>query len=264
MVWDCHWHLGGAESGDDVLRALDAAGVDRVCLFADYAGESSEAQNASIDRIAGIAAVDSERIFGLAWIEPTLANAADDVERAIADKGLRGVKMIPHHWEPCSEAIFPVYERIERLGVPLMMHSGILFGFEDSSRFCRPVLYEGLIHFPKLRFSLAHIGWPWTDECLAVAGRFRAAVRKGDGEMQMFIDMAPGAPAPWRVDAIRKAIAYLGPERLMYGSDAAPYCPEYSAEILAAERRILQQEIGLGADAMEQIMWRTCAAMFGV
>src|SRR5574340_948191 len=89
-----------------------------------------------------------DRVIPFAWIEPTLPRAVEEVERCIVDYGLRGVKMIPNHWYPTDEAVFPVYARIEELGVPIIFHSGILYGYEDCSRFCRPVLYEALINFP--------------------------------------------------------------------------------------------------------------------
>ncbi|MCD6469707.1 hypothetical protein J7L29_02790 [Candidatus Bathyarchaeota archaeon] len=43
--------------------------------------------------------------------------------------------MIPDHWYPYDEFMYPIYERVEELGVPIIFHSGILFGFKDSSRF---------------------------------------------------------------------------------------------------------------------------------
>jgi predicted TIM-barrel fold metal-dependent hydrolase len=82
--------------------------------------------------------------------------------------------MIPDHWYPYDEFMYPIYEKAEKLGVPIIFHSGILFGFKDSSRFCRPVNYEVLLNFPDLKFALAHISWPWVDECIALWGRFRS------------------------------------------------------------------------------------------
>lgn len=262
-VWDCHWHLSGNASADEILRAMDSAGIERICLFGRQSYRDIAEQRVFTDEIAAIAAVAPDRVYGLIRVDPRLPSAADEIERAIAGKGLRGVKMLPDHWEPCDEAIFPVYARIEALGVPLMMHSGILFGHQDSSRFCRPVLYEALLHFPALRFSLAHIGWPWTDECLAVAGRFRAAVGYSSGpEMQMYVDITPGTPPAWRKDALAKALAYVGPQRMVFGSDATTSGAAYAAEMLAQDRRILCDELGVDEDAQRWIFWDACADMF--
>ena len=45
-----------------------------------------------------------------------------------------------------------VYE--DRKGI---FHSGILFGFGDGSRFCRPVFYEAFLNTPGVEFALSHI-----------------------------------------------------------------------------------------------------------
>jgi predicted TIM-barrel fold metal-dependent hydrolase len=79
----------------------------------------------------------------------------------------------------------------------------------------------------------------------------------------MYVDLTPGAPAAWRSDALAKAVAYLGPRRLIFGSDASPANPEYTAQIIEADRRILRDQIGLDDDAMEWVFWRSCAGMFG-
>jgi len=261
-VWDSHWHLWGGESGDDVLRTMDEAGLDRISLFGRYAGESDAAHREADDHLARVVAADPGRIYGLPWIEPLLPGACDEIERAIGDLGLRGVKMIPMRWEPCSEAVFPVYERIQSLGVPLQLHSGILFGCGESSRFCRPVLYEALLSFPKLRFSLAHISWPWTDECLALAGQFRAA-QASPADRQIWVDCTPGTPPEWRRDALYKAVSYLGPEWLFFGSDAAAGHAGVVTGFEKRDREILGADLGLDADALDQYFWRSAAEFYG-
>ena len=65
-----------------------------------------------------IVAENPERLIGFAWIDPLLPNAKNEVERVIVDYRLQGIKMIPNHLYPYEERIFPVYERIEELGLP--------------------------------------------------------------------------------------------------------------------------------------------------
>jgi hypothetical protein len=128
--------------------------------------------------------------------------------------------MLPDHWAPCDDFMFPVYETIEALGMPIIFHAGILWGNADSSRFCRPALYESVIHFPKLKIALAHIGWPWTDECIAVVNRFVSIARHGKRKNpQVFIDCTPGTPPVYRKEAFRRALACCGANMMLYGSD---------------------------------------------
>jgi len=270
-IWDCHCHCRGEETGEEVLRSMDEAGVDRINLFGRYPGERGSLPSAAqvreaTDHIAAVQSADPERIFGLLWAEPRTPGIADEIEHGIVDKGLRGIKMIPDHWSPTDETVFPVYEKMQQLDRPIQFHSGILYGFGDSSRFCRPVLYEALVNFPGLRFSLAHIGWPWVDECIAVYGRFRAAVRHGQGATtcQMWIDTCRGTPDAWRLEALQKAIPFCGMDRLMFGVDSTPGGLAQNAPVhVAKDLAILQGVIGASQEQIETFFWGACEGFFG-
>ncbi len=243
---DCHIHMKGGEDGKEFLRDMDKAGLDRAVILAPYRGDSIRRQRESTDEVLRFAAADRRRIRPFAFIEPRLKKAPDEVKRA-KDRGAAGIKMMPNHWYPCDEKIFPVYAAIEETGLPVLFHSGILWAFMDSSRFCRPVYYEALLNFPRLRFALAHISWPWTDECLAVAGRFRAAAKRGevagwnDGEYQMWVDITPGAHRPWREDALRKALSYIGDGRLIFGSDCTVSSLAWLKDVRAEDEAIFRE-----------------------
>lgn len=291
-IWDCHCHAQGNETGDQVLRWMDEAGLDRICLFSQYppgrsagsgVGHSSfrltghlrpndraqvtyrrEDVRAAADHIAAVQAADPDRIFGLLWVEPRTPGILEEIEYALGDRNLRGVKMIPDHWSPLDEMMYPIYEKMEELGKPIQFHSGILYGFDDSSRFCRPVLYEVLVHFPKLRFSLAHIGWPWVDECLAVFGRFRAARRGTDEEPQMWVDTCRGTPDAWREEALAKAVPFCGMDHLMFGVDASPErLPENAPVHVAKDLTILRGVMGLSQEQIETFFWGAAAKFYG-
>ena len=219
MYNDCHLHCTGPTDGADVLRRMDACGMDKALVCAPQV-KTAHDWPASLDAITALCAADRSRLIGFAWIEPTLPDAVTHVRMA-ADRALRGIKMIPNHWYPYEERLFPAYRAIERARLPVLFHSGILFLNMDSSRFCRPVYYEVMLHFPRIKFALAHISWPWTDECIAVFGRMRAAVGLEEvPQCQMYVDITPGTPGAWRADVLGKALGYIGPERLIYGSDS--------------------------------------------
>ncbi len=271
-IWDCHVHLRGGETAEEILRGMDAAGITRICLFARYPGEGavgdgpppSSNYQPAIDEVAAIQAVDPDRIFALFWPDPRSEGVLDWLEYALVDKGLRGIKMIPNHWEPCEEAIFPVYEKMQALGKPIQFHSGILYGFADSSRFCRPVLYEALVKFPSLRFSLAHISWPWVDECIAVFGRFRSAVRYKTDDCRMWVDTCRGTPDSWRLEALQKAVPFCSTKRLMYGTDCigsgiGATAPEH----IKKDLDLLRNVMGLSEQQIEEFFWGAAAAMYG-
>ena len=238
---DCHVHSRGGVKAADILKAMDEGEVEKMVLFAPY-GDTREKMRESTDYMAGIQREAPDRILGFCWIEPRCEGAVEELERAASDKKLVGCKMIPHHWYPYDEMVFPVYEKAQELRVPMIFHSGILWGFEDSSRFCRPCFFEAMLHFPKVKFALAHISWPWTDECLATAGRFRAAAGGDMSKMQMYIDTTPGAPAFYREEALDRALKYIGAGRLIWGSDSGATTVGAGGKRLYERERILLGE----------------------
>lgn len=269
-IWDCHCHSNGKETAEQVLKGMDQAGIERVTLFSGYPGNlegergfSRQLLRERIDHVAAIQAADPSRIYGMVWAEPRCEGVVEEVERGINDKGLRGVKLIPDHYEPCDPVTHPLYRKLEELGKPIMFHSGILYGFGDSSRFCRPALYEPLLHFPKLRFSLAHISWPWVDECLAVYGRFNALSGGKPEKNQMWIDTCRGTPDAWREEAMRKAVPFVGMERLMFGVDTwagniGPSAPNH----IRKDTALLREVLGLSAAHIETFFWGACESFF--
>jgi predicted TIM-barrel fold metal-dependent hydrolase len=273
-IWDCHCHCHGEEKGREVLKAMDEAGIERINLFSQYPykvkagrhlphGPGSSATRKEvrerIDHIARVQSADPSRIYGMIWAEPRTPGIVEEIERGIVDKGLRGVKLIPDRWFPYDELMFPIYRKMEELGKPIMFHAGIVYGFEDSSRYCMPVGFECLLNFPKLRFSLAHIAWPWVDECLAVYGSFLSSVRDKPDRTQMFVDTCRGTPDAWRLEAFQKAVPFVGTEHLMFGVDTSPgRLAHRGPEDVGKDLAILRDVMGLSEKQIEEYFWGAC------
>jgi predicted TIM-barrel fold metal-dependent hydrolase len=77
-----------------------------------------------------------------------------------------------------------------------------------------------MLEFPRIRFALAHIGWPWCEECMAVLGKVRACRRRKDMDpKQMFIDTTPGTPPSRRREIMKMALLLAGEDYLLFGTD---------------------------------------------
>ena len=209
-----------------LLNQMDRAGLEKIALMSWYGG-SLEEQSANIDAVAEVLAEAPERIYGLAWIEPRHKTPLDYLEKVIADKKYRGFKMIPNGWYPCDEQLFPYYRKMVELNAPCLFHSGILYFPTYSSKHCRPVYYEDLIKVDRFRFALAHISWPWTDECLALFGQWRSSRRKGTTS-EMFIDTTPGTPPFYREDALKNLMEFGAEDAMLFGTDCLVGKPEDS------------------------------------
>jgi predicted TIM-barrel fold metal-dependent hydrolase len=262
MVIDAHLHCTGRERADEVLRALDEARIDHAVLLAPFldngyslhAPDSLRRANA---HLAQLVQGHGDRLSGFAVVDPSDARSSADLRRAI-DAGLRGCKMVPSGWYPYDDHVQPLFATAAELRLPLLFHSGIFIDGR-SGRFCRPAFYEALRDHPGVRVALAHVGWPWTDEAIAVALIDRIHGVPHD-EAVFRLDISFGPPPPYRREVLQRALDTLGAGSLQFGSDC--FLPCSGAEI--AERRgwveQLMDELQLDAATRRQIMGGTALA----
>ncbi len=241
MVIDAHLHCTGNETAAGVLQSLDDSGIDRGVLLAPflspgYALADADSLRRANAHLAALVQGHGDRLSGLAVVNPLLPGAPDDLRRAI-DSGLVGAKMVPSGWYPYDDAVQPTFAVAAALRLPLLFHSGIFIDGR-SGRFCRPVFFEALRDHPGVRVTLAHLGWPWTDEAIAV-GLIDRIHGVPPAEAVFRFDLSFGPPPPYRLEAIGRALAVLGPELLQFGSDCFLPCP--GAQI--AERRQWLQDL---------------------
>ncbi len=261
-IVDCHIHLHGQADAGDVLQAMDANSVDRIILLSKCERKSLSKTRENLVAAKGLLDAAPERISVLAWVNPTIEGIADLAAEAVEQMGFTGIKIIPDHWYAHEARLEPFWERMNQLGASILFHTGILYGFEDASRFCRPVYLEKLLHYPNIRFAMAHIAWPWCEECLAVMGRMRAATRGTDRAWQSYVDITPGTPPHIRKQAIANALAFCGPERLMFGTDCSlPGNLGRQAELLARDLAIFD-ELGLSDEEKQQVLAGTADEVF--
>jgi len=76
-----------------------------------------------------------------------------------------------------------------------------------------------LLKIEKFKFALAHISWPWTDECIALFGQWKHAKSKGTISSEMFIDITPGTPPLYREDALKKLLSFGAEDNILFGTD---------------------------------------------
>lgn len=265
MLIDAHLHTTGQERTDDVLRTLDEAEVDVGVLLAPFLSPGySLADAASLDRanehLAQLIRGHTDRLVGLAVVNPSHATAPQQLQRAV-DAGLSGVKMVPSGWYPYDEAVQPTFALAGQLRLPVLFHSGIFIDGR-SGRFCRPVFFEALRDHPGVRVALAHLGWPWTDEAIAV-GLIDRIHGVPDAEAVFRFDLSFGAPEPYRLEVLRRAVEVLGPGLLQFGSDCFLPCPGAALRERRQWLEALCEQLQFDAATREQIFSGTAQAWLG-
>ena len=196
----------------------------------------------------------SPSLYPFYWIDPGADNAVELVDMAV-EKGIYGFKVIRGAEMPVDEKSIKCYRRMAEKNKPITFHTGILWDGRDSSDYFRPANWEGLLEAPHLRFALAHVSWPWCDECVAVYGKMlNAIVRRGLEVPEMFIDTTPGTPKIYRRDALAKVftVGYDVSQHIMYGTDCRvnKYNVNWSTDWQHTDDAILA-DLGLNADALD-------------
>jgi predicted TIM-barrel fold metal-dependent hydrolase len=160
------------EPGIDLtIAALDHAGVSFGLLSAWHAPR--EGALISNEEVAGWVAAHPTRFAGLAAVDlDRPMEAVREVRRRVTDDGFKGLRVVPWLWDaaPTDRRYYPLYAACVELGVPFCTqvgHTGPLRPSETG----RPIPYidQVALDFPELKIVCGHIGYPWTEEMIAVA-----------------------------------------------------------------------------------------------
>lgn len=125
------------------------------------------------DYIAAIVRKYPDKFIGFASVNPNYRGvkaAVRELERAIRELKLTGLKLYPmyQHWSPADRRLaFPIFEKAEELGIPVMVHQAGSTRIDAMLEYARPALLDDVgREFRSLRLIIAHCGIPWIDEAL--------------------------------------------------------------------------------------------------
>ena len=142
------------------------------------------------------------RFLGWVFVNPRgRLDPLEELRKYRDEPGFVGVKAHPfwHHFAPVE--LLPVARELADLGKPLLIHCG--FGLEGD--------YESLLaRVPELKLVLAHTGFP------GYSDTWRTVLPMAN----VYLDLSQTSYVSEK--ATRESVAYLGPDRLLFGTDG-PY-----------------------------------------
>jgi len=151
------------------IAAMDEARVARSLICAWVAPRNVMISN---DEVAGFVAQAPDRLVGVGSVDIAKPMAAvREVRRCVEALGFKAIRVLPWLWEvpPTDRRFYPVYTACCEAGVPFCTqigHTGPLMPSEVG----RPIYLDRVaLDFPELVIVGGHIGYPWTDEAVAVA-----------------------------------------------------------------------------------------------
>jgi len=258
-ILDAHTHLIGQESAEEILECMDACGVEKVFLFAPMLNvQAHEITSDSLDDIrthndycADVCSRAPDRLLGFCNLNPIPDLAGGDLDRAVDlmveeagrcyhELGLRGAgEIVPTHWYSHDRALVRLWQTLAELRMYTVFHAGIFYDGRQST-YCRPAYFEAVRQAPGFKGHLAHVGWPWYDEGVAVLKVTTGVFGDDPAGWDLRCDLSFGPPTDWQLEVWQHCIDTLPPQMLMYGTDTFwPVSPEMYRE------QYLQPQLGL-------------------
>jgi uncharacterized protein len=163
-------------SDDDLIAALDAAGIERT-LITGF-DESSSVHETFIpnELVAAVAERHPDRFVAFAGADvPRGMEAVREFEGLVRDRGFRGLSVRPFMIGlPASDRrYYPLYAKCVELDVPVSIHSSANWTTVSVSDLGHPRHIDVVAaDFPELKLIMSHAGYPWVLEACLLAWKY--------------------------------------------------------------------------------------------
>ena len=250
------WEAPGSpeQLADRWVVELDRHRVSRAALIASVPGDA-ESVGAAVRR-------HPKRFVGFFMVDPTQPAAHTAAADAIDRYGLRTICLFPamHRYALQDERVRQILSvAAARPGTTVFVHCGVLsvgartrLGLPSpfDIRFGNPLdLHSLAISFPTLPIIVPHFG----------AGLFREALMLADLCPNVLFDTSSSnawvkyqAPELTLKDVFRQALAVVGPDRLLFGTDSSFFPRGWVAEVYNRQFATLD-ELSVAPEVKEKI-----------
>jgi uncharacterized protein len=215
-------------------------GVSRCALIASIPGDEAS--------VATAVAKYPEDFVGFFMFNPLAADASARLSQALGELKLRVVALFPamHRYRLDEDAVAKVFEAAAARGAAVFVHCGVLsvgvrkkLGLPSpfDLRLGDPLAVATLaLRFPSVPVIIPHFG----------AGLFREALMAADQCPNIYLDTSSSNswmkyhPGLTLEGVFRQALAVVGPERLLFGTDSSFFprgwqTPVYDAQVAALD-----------------------------
>lgn len=146
------------------------------------------------------------------------------LEREMA-AGFKGVKLLPVNrcYHVSDPACRPFFEKAAEIGAPIVIHFGVTVDPTGDLRYADPIELSPVARdFPDLPFVIAHFGAGWLDSVLRLAYQCKNVCVDTSGTNNW---MDYYVPRMTLAEVFERALTALGPERILFGTDAGTTAP---------------------------------------
>ena len=240
-------------SPENLLRYLDAEGVDRACCInyvsPDVMGFTREVN----DWIAAFTRDHRDRLVPVGSVNPLHEMDVRAEIRRVLDLGIGMVKIHPPHQLFSPNAyrgelwqLAEIYHECEERGVPVMFHTGTSIFPRARNVFADPMPIDDVaIDFPRLPIILAHTGRPlYGETALFLARRHK----------NVHLEIS-GIPPKHLLHYVPRLASMA--DKVLWGTDWP------SPGVVSMRRNVEDfRALGLGATVEEKVLWANANTLF--
>ena len=237
---------------DRWVAELDRHQVARAALIASIPGDE--------ESVAAAIARHPARLVGFFMLNPSAADAAERLLRALSDWKLRGICLFPamHHYRLDDERVTATFEVAASRGAAVFVHCGVLtVGVRKRLGLASPfnlrlgdplALATVAARFPKVPVIIPHFGAGFLRETLMAADQC-PNIHLDTSSTNGWVKYHPGLT----LEAVmRQALEVVGADRLLFGTDSS-FFPRGWQRLIFEQQKATLDAIGVAPEAQEKI-----------
>ena len=229
-----------------MLQEMDEAGV----TMGIAPGRNGHFRyNVTNDEVVEMVRHFGGRFAGIAGINGAdRAKAFEEIDRYVVNGPLVGINMepgaMPTPWYADDRRLYPIYEKCEAHGIPVVLMLGGRAGPDLS--YSSPIIISRLARdFPGINFLVSHGGWPWVQPLLGACFWQHNIYIAPD----LYLMNSPGAQ-----DYAAAANTFMQ-DRFLFGS-AYPLMP--IGDSLTRFKSLFKPEV------LPKLLWKNAAKLFNL
>jgi predicted TIM-barrel fold metal-dependent hydrolase len=198
-------------------------------------------------------------VHALCNIDPRDEGAPALLDKEVA-AGFRGVKLLPVNrcYRLSEPACRPFFDKVAELGVAVTIHYGVTVDPTGDLRYADPIDLSPVARdYPDTQFVIAHFGAGWLDSVLRLGYQCKNVCVDTSGTNNWMDHFVPSMTLS---EVFERALTALGPERVLFGTDAGTTAP-YRTWIKNQQMGVLA-ELGLREADLDLVMRGNAAWIF--
>jgi uncharacterized protein len=250
--------------GDRLVFQMNQVGVDMMCIMtSDHRRvyPYDEGPYTPNDFLFEVRKAAPERFALTCSVDPFrgIRDGVIEIERCIKERGMNACKLYPSydHFDPRDERLDPIYRKLIELDAPMQVHMGWTACKNAPMKYQHPYLLDDVAaKFPDLKVVVAHVAWPWVEECISLIAKWE----------NVHCDVAYWGwfGAEFTYKTVKRIGELCGFHKVLYGSENSHthMAPDMFRSFGEIAKKFGDKPIS--ADDTDLIMWKNTARLWKI